>query len=47
MEMGLGDLLFCFGIVLHLEDVDHQCLSVLAHVAEHDSLGFVEWWVWR
>jgi hypothetical protein len=30
---GWGDALFSFGIVFHLEDVDHEGLAVLAHVA--------------
>lgn len=36
------NILFCFVIVLQLEDVDHEGLPVLAHVAQDNSLGFVE-----
>ena len=36
------DILFCFAIVLHFEDVDHERLSVLSHVAQDNSLGFIE-----
>lgn len=42
MGIDAGDTLFGFGIVLHLEHIDHECLSVLAHVAQHDSLCLVE-----
>lgn len=36
------NILFCFVIVLQLENVDHEGLPVLAHVAQDNSLGFVE-----
>lgn len=36
------NLLFGFGVVFHLEYVDHQRLPVLTHVAEHDGLRLVK-----
>lgn len=36
------DKLFCFSVVLHLENVNIQCLFVASHVAEDDGLRFVK-----
>lgn len=38
-------LLFCFGVVKHLEDIDLKCLPVLADVAQDHCLCLVELWV--
>lgn len=44
-EVGLVAVVFCFLVVLKLEDVDLEGLLMLAHVAEDDGAGFVEVWV--
>lgn len=36
------NLLFCLGIIIHLENIYLQRLFMLAHVAEHNRLSFVE-----
>lgn len=46
-DVAVVDSLFCFGVVLHLEDVQLQCLLVLFHLAEDYRLCFVEVRIWQ